>query len=379
MGDSREGGLLEWAKVSLKHNKEAQSAIAFAEKFLTLLDEGSYNTTYKFAVLLALMDLVIEHASKDGTPASTITTKQLADKVISIYWNQVNPYEALNSVALQGKSGQAEILNDIRKYRETTGFRSIFQVRRSADDKYLRLVNRVEKKLIEMPLPRVQYFGNQENRFIYDIEWSKQHPQDLKQVSAYQNNQASSFDNRIHLLPNVADYLVNLNGLLRPMVQRMWAMEVARINKLEESKLEHFLFGTERAVITKFTEPLRELQNNQCFYCETKFGSSLIKKPAVDHFIPWSRVPNDGLANFVLAHADCNNSKSDHIAAKEHLDHWKERNTDQATLNELELVAFQLDWEVKEQSSLGIAETFYSRLKPGVELWVAKGRFQHYA
>src|SRR5213592_5079376 len=38
-------------------------------------------------------------------------------------------------------------------------------------------------------------------------------------------------------------------------------------------------------------------------------------KPDVDHFIPWSRYPDDGLENLVVAHARCNAQKSDFLAA----------------------------------------------------------------
>lgn len=363
--------------MSLKQNPEALNAIAFAEKVLALLDQGSYNTTYKFAVLLGLMDLVIECANKDGSLATTITTRQLAEKVIEIYWNHVCRYGALKGVALQGKSGQAEIVRDIAKFREDSNFATYFKAKNQFETRFQKLVNKVEKKLIEMPLPRVQYFGNQENRFIYDINWNTE-TNILNQVTAYQNKKDSDFDNRIHLLPNVADYLVNLNALLRPMVQRMWTMEVARINKLEESKLEKFLFGAERAAIAKFSEPLRELQNNTCFYCEQKFGSSANKKPAVDHFIPWSRVPNDGLANFVLAHNECNISKSDHLASIEHLECWQKRNHDSNILIKLDSLATDFNWAVRREESLGIAQTLYSRLKPGVELWRKRNDFVVY-
>jgi hypothetical protein len=43
--------------LSLQQNPEALDAIAFAERVLSLLDQGAYNTTYKFSVLLGLMDL----------------------------------------------------------------------------------------------------------------------------------------------------------------------------------------------------------------------------------------------------------------------------------------------------------------------------------
>lgn len=371
------GRLLDRA-VSLSRNPEALGAIAFAEQCLSLLDEASYNTTYKFAVLLALMDLVVEKANNDGTLASMITTKQLATKVIENYWHHVRAYPVLKAQPLQGKSGQAEIISSIDKFRDATNFGSLFYVRQNFSEKYRVLVNKVEKKLIEMPLPRLQYFGKQEHRFIYDISWSMTNLVDLKQVTAYQRNQVSNFDNRIHILPNVADYLVNLNGLLRPMIHRAWAMQVAKMNQLEESKLQYFLFGHERSAIHRFADPLRDLQNNRCFYCENTFKGQAKLKPEVDHFIPWSRYPNDGLANFVLAHSDCNNSKSDHFASTDHLDKWRCRNRDASQLEQLSYIANQHKWELLEQNSVNVANVLYGRLQAGTELWQGKGIFVGY-
>ena len=49
-------------------------------------------------------------------------------------------------------------------------------------------------------------------------------------------------------------------------------------------------------------------------------------RATVDHFIPWWRYPTDLGHNFVLAHAECNRRKSDHLAAEAHLERWVERN-----------------------------------------------------
>lgn len=353
--------------MTLKNNLEALNAIGFAERVLTLLDEGAYNTTYKFAVLLGLMDLVIEKSNKDGSLADMVTTRQLAEKVIEIYWNHVAEYSGMNEEPLQGKSGQAEIITRIKNFRARSAFSTLFKSKTANNKKYEMLVDYVEKKLVEMPLPRVQYFGNQENRFIYDIGWSKSSPADLRDVTAYQKGNDSGFDNRIHLLPGVADYLVNMNGLLRPLIQRTWAMEVAKINKLEESRLEKFLFGAQRAGAAKLAPDLRELQKNNCFYCGKPFGSSG-KVPEVDHFIPWARFPNDGLANFVLAHAVCNGSKSDHIAAVDHFAHWMERNHSETELSDLRQIAKAHNWELMDFDSVNIAKVLYMRLQKDVEL-----------
>lgn len=360
--------------MTLKNNPEALNAIGFAERVLTLLDEGAYNTTYKFAVLLGLMDLVIEKSNKDGSLADTVTTRQLAEKVIEIYWNHVAEYSGMNEEPLQGKSGQAEIITRIKDFRARSAFSTLFKSKAANKKKYDALVDYVEKKLVEMPLPRVQYFGNQESRFIYDIGWSKSSPMDLRAVTAHQKGQHSTFDNRIHLLPNVADYLVNLNGLLRPLIQRTWAMEVAKINKLEESRLEKFLFGAQRAGAAKLAPDLREFQKNKCFYCGKSFGSSG-KVPEVDHFVPWARFPNDGLANFVLAHAVCNGSKSDHIAGVDHFAHWMERNHSEAELSELRQIAGSHNWDLRARESVNIANALYLRLQPEVELWESYDRY----
>jgi hypothetical protein len=46
----------------------------------------------------------------------------------------------------------------------------------------------------------------------------------------------------------------------------------------------------------------------------------------VDHFIPWSRYPVDLGHNFILAHATCNEQKSDRLPAAQHLNAWVEHN-----------------------------------------------------
>ena len=45
-----------------------------------------------------------------------------------------------------------------------------------------------------MPLPRLQYFGQQEQRFIYNIAWDKGISSNLKDVTAYQRHEKSEFD-----------------------------------------------------------------------------------------------------------------------------------------------------------------------------------------
>jgi hypothetical protein len=74
---------------------QESGAIAFAERVLTLLDDGSFTATYKYAVLLGLIDLCMEGLSATGEAPQSLTTRQLAEKVTELYWPHTVPYAGL--------------------------------------------------------------------------------------------------------------------------------------------------------------------------------------------------------------------------------------------------------------------------------------------
>ena len=51
--------------------------------------------TYKYAVLLALIDVCLEHTQNSGAPPEMVTTRQLADKVVELYWPHSVPFAGL--------------------------------------------------------------------------------------------------------------------------------------------------------------------------------------------------------------------------------------------------------------------------------------------
>ena len=91
--------------------------IAFAEKMITLLNTGAKNTTYKYAVLIGLLDLVFEAEVKDQA-AIKFTTENLAEKVLALYWRQSTPYDKTNAVlwAAKGRK-QAKIIKLIESFQ----------------------------------------------------------------------------------------------------------------------------------------------------------------------------------------------------------------------------------------------------------------------
>ena len=78
------------------------------------------------------------------------------------------------------------------------------------------------------------------------------------QVAAYQRRERGDFDNRLLLPPGVAEGLLRLNGILRPILRREWASMVAAMNGLPESRLEEFLFGASRIPLGEVRGPVAE-------------------------------------------------------------------------------------------------------------------------
>ena len=93
----------------------------------------------------------------------------------------------------------------------------------------------------------------------------------------------------------------------------------------------------------------------------------------VDHFIPWSRYPDDGLDNLVAAHPTCNNSKRDFLAAAEHVERWQAAKSTSAQFATLAAETF---WRRdSDRSAKSIATAIYSRLPTSSRLWLAPSVF----
>jgi hypothetical protein len=56
-----------------------------------LFAEGEFTATYKYAQLIVLSDLAVELGTDDGA-ALTLTTRQLAERFVHLYWRHASPY-----------------------------------------------------------------------------------------------------------------------------------------------------------------------------------------------------------------------------------------------------------------------------------------------
>jgi ATP adenylyltransferase len=273
------------------------------------------------------------------------------------------------AVLAQIGSGQAEIVRAIRTFREQVAgdpSEPLCRARARNSDRYERLLKLVEWKLIQMPLPRLQVVGQVQTEFLYRIGWDTRVQR--------QDVEAGEFDDRIYLREGVAEHIVRLSGLLRPLIERAWATMIARMNRdaTDEARLMEFLFGARRVALDPVRGDLRELQNNRCFYCERAIAGAA----EVDHFIPWARHPDNGIENLVVADPTCNNSKRDFLAAGDHVQHWAARFAPGAAVaTPLAAIAARAGWDHHPQRTFNAARTIYLRLPEDVRLWVGRRDF----
>jgi hypothetical protein len=360
---------------------------AIAEYVIALLETGNFVSTYKHAVLLALIDLCAEkHVAFGSGDVQIVTTRELANRVIELYWRQTRP------VVLGSADRAARVLNqnnqgpearrrlgggivadihDFREHweRERGAKRPSCPSRRGDDDGFDALADKVEWKLIEMPLPKLE--GRESRRRLFEIGWDDATSRpSAASVQRYQKGEPSSFDNAIRLTPAARDAFVRFRGLLRPYVQLHWASKVGKLNGLEVDELHTALFGCERVSLAVVRKPLVELQGNRCFYCGGSLGHA---EPHVDHFLPWASTNDDSLFNLVVADKRCNESKSAWLAAPEHLDRWVVRLERDAT--HLDAIAAATKWNAGAARVRGLAATLYERASTGT-LWSRPGTFE---
>ncbi len=83
------------------------------------MKEGSFSSTYKFALLHAIADCCIEKGL-DNNSELRITTLDLAEKYVDIYWSlaSVFPNGSGSDILFQNNGKQAGIINQIQKARE---------------------------------------------------------------------------------------------------------------------------------------------------------------------------------------------------------------------------------------------------------------------
>lgn len=348
MGDARQGALLEMTN-GRGGPDEAGRHIEFLRQLQRLLDEGQFVASYKFALLMALSEIAVERSpASDGS--LSIPMRDIAERIIELYWPQVAPFR--EAAVLEQNTGRtAVMIRDIQQARESHG--TLARARHSPA--WGRLVTRIRAHVIKMPLWRLQVMGGAVTPFLYE--------------------RRLDYGDSLVLQPGVASSFRTLSTLVGALLQAAWIRYLHRVPANRpiigpQGDLAEFLFGSERNALGSLREPLRELQSGTCLYCRRRLATA----GDVDHFIPWSKYPRDLGHNFVLAHASCNQAKSDLLADVPHLESWLRRNAD----NRKELAEiFRTQGVLEdERTSLGVATWAYENAERGKAMvWRSGGDY----
>ena len=294
--------------------------LAFAQLLLSLLDEGRRTATYKLAVLLALIDCCARSSDDRGRPSTSVPTRDLARRVVDLYWRQVRPSGLIDRAVLrqsnQPRAVTVEAVAGLRRAAELVGVSTFDAAEMLTPEATARCLDTVELNLVRMPLGKLQRPSS------FDAKTNPDYPRFMYDDASFHERLTRTELDRtplsLELRPGVADWLVSLSGLLRPLIELHWTRQVAHFNRVElgEDGLRKFLFGSQRIALRRLRGGLLDAQSGDCFYCGDR---PALDEMAIDHFVPWSRVPNDALANLVLTDGRCNGSKSDNYADLDHV------------------------------------------------------------
>lgn len=338
-----------------------EEQIRFIANIERILSEGSFVATYKYALLVALVELAIERGD-DSNRELELPIRDIAEKFAELYWRQAAPYEADGSsgeafVLHQNTGKQAAAVTRLANFRANlkSNRSTLAEARRTAE--WEQLVGGMQTLLKAMPLWRLQQAGHETIPFLYE-----RRPR----------------NNHIKLLPGVACHLRERAPLIRRLAQTEWLRFVLSLPQNEPMLggavgLSEFLFGSSRAALSlKVREPLRELQHGRCFYCQRRMPANA----AVDHFIPWSRYPRDMAHNLVLAHDTCNSRKSDLLGGEDFLRCWTQFVSEHDA--DLRALGTEVGLMVDRATSLAVAEWSYAHAeRVQAEVWLGGSEYGH--
>jgi len=334
---------------------DSDEHLAFLVKLQRLLSEGDFTATYKFALLMALADLAVERGH-DDCRALELSMKEIAEKFIGFYWPQSVPYSAHQSagevgVLSQNRGATAKVISDIQRFRSNTGIDGLGRARLSP--LFDRLLVLVAQTVAKQPVNFLQNVAGVNDEFVFE-----------RTV------------NGLRLKPGVSSHLRKFHGLIEQMTKDRWIRHI-KGNKRnlpilgQKDDLQSFLFETNRKSLSIVSAGLTKLSNRLCFYCHQRITGT----PDVDHFIPFSSYGRDIAQNFVLAHATCNRSKSDVLAAKQHLEAWLEHISRKAA--DIDQIALDAGLITNQKTILAVTRWSYQQaLDANAHAWIRHRAFE---
>ena len=287
----------------------ADFQLNFLRRIQWLLESSSYTSTYKFALLMTIVNLSIESGINDDSEHS-ISYEQLAEQFVQLYWTQALPYsdQSSDSVLRQSSTtGQASVINSILDLQHKTKTTSLTIAHTQNIKLWQSTIKDISSTIKKYPAKYLQSAEDKVSReclYVYD-----------------------SKSKVIILKPGIAYCFTRFSKIINKLCQQYWTEFVRKNSRnqiyfSDDIDLQQFLFNQSRQSLKVLIPMLIDTQQGQCFYCYKPLRNNI----EVDHFIPWSKYPIDTTHNFVLTDHSCNNSKRDYLAQELFYEKWLERN-----------------------------------------------------
>ena len=355
--------------------------VHFATTLIQLIDQASTNSTYKYALTIALVDAAVENMGGSPEGRGFVTTEELARRVIDLYWPHTRPWpggsgleesQRLRQLQSRGSSIVDRVAEAAVEYGRQPR-RASFEA--AEPERWASLLEEVERTLISYPIPRLQRLGTEVVPLVFDPTAWPEKGAGFKLAAYFRARREGvnheGFDNRVQFLEGAEEALAVLSPVIRPLVIDKWVDYVRSRNEGKgQESLREFLFGADRTSLMTIRRPLADLQEGRCFYCGESMGDDI----AIDHFVPWSRTGCDDLFNLVAAHAGCNSSKSDHLPSRSHVHAWLGRCGRAA--DEIQAIAAHSGWASDEVRTRRVVASCYWSAGQHTMLWESMGGFE---
>src|SRR4051794_18287219 len=132
--------------------------LALGQRVVSVLETGARTATYKLATLMALVDHCVEHLPADPSDPLAVPVRDLAMRVVELYWPQVRTFE--NKPLRQSTQPVAKILDAVSELRTVTGAgdsgMSFAVASTRAPQALERALDAVALTLVRQPLHRLQ-------------------------------------------------------------------------------------------------------------------------------------------------------------------------------------------------------------------------------
>lgn len=294
------------AKARKARTAVGSAAIDLNSLFLSIIDHGAKDNTYKFALARALLDYCRDHADASDNVLE-IPYKYFADKFMRYYFYQEYKFRIRQNFRPDVPPRAIKILRDVFGPNTPGDFDMLDRDKvEKARHRFLTDIFGHARRKTSLVIPRFQK---------------------VSKGSAAVEQVFYGYDDDAQMLtlkPGAFDFFRKNHPVLSKVVLVGWAKFLEKINP----SLPMLVAKIERDEAKRGTlTPYRNLYLKHwchCFYCNCRLEREFIH---VDHFIPWSYLFDDNAWNLVLACRDCNCKKSSALPPVEFRDELIARNS----------------------------------------------------